>query len=285
MTHPHIIGMQFFYYSTRGSSASSVDITAIRASLVHMHHTDLGIVAPGSHKLCLQFVCSPCGLRIWCRSSTDSFWFHTGRACSLLLIHGFTTNTTFIHYFELKSKHCYWKSFQHCDLLLSKYSKSIFYTCLNARNISNALFNAFTSRFLMFSCSSKWQHSKIDLVWKCSLHCFRHTHGVSFIKRSVDFFLKLYVGTKARFCFAQVFGFIKCGNLCKKFLYRSQSGEDYACVHLLRNHHMCQGFHKVTVTGHIHSPDHLQPAIGTPSYTHFTQMLNVRSTVQLPELA
>ncbi len=40
---------------------------------------------------------------------------------------------------------------------------------------------------------------------------------------------------------------------------------------------MCQGFHKFTVTGHIHSPDHLQPAIGTPSYTHFTQMLNVRS--------
>ncbi len=110
-THPHIIGMQFFYYSTRGSSASPVDITAIRASLIHMHHTDLGIVAPGSHKLCLQFVCSPCGLRMRCRSSTDSFWFHTGHACSLLLIHGFTTNTTFIHYFELKSKQCYWKCF------------------------------------------------------------------------------------------------------------------------------------------------------------------------------
>ncbi len=51
------------------------------------------------------------GLRMLCRSSMDSFWFHTGRPCSLLLIHGFTTNTTFIHYFEFKSKHCYWKCF------------------------------------------------------------------------------------------------------------------------------------------------------------------------------
>ncbi len=30
---------------------------------------------------------------------------------SPLLIHLFTTNTTFIHYFDFKSKHCYWKCF------------------------------------------------------------------------------------------------------------------------------------------------------------------------------
>jgi len=129
--------------------------------------------------------------------------------------------------------------------------------------------------------------AKIDSVWKRSLQCFRQTaHGTSFIKLSVDFILKVNVGTKARFCLRTSFRIYKYAGTCaKKLLYRSQSGEDYACVHLLRNHHMCQGFHKVTVTGHIHSPDHLQPAIGTPSYTHFTQMLNIRSTVQLPELA
>ncbi len=33
-----------------------VDITAIRASLVHIHHTDLDVVAPGLHKLCLYAV-------------------------------------------------------------------------------------------------------------------------------------------------------------------------------------------------------------------------------------
>ncbi len=106
--------------------------------------------------------------------------------------------------------------------------------------------------FLCSVAQASGRTAKIDSVWKCSLHCFRHTHGVSFIKRSVDFFLKVYVGTKARFCLRTSFHIYKY--LCKKFLYRSQSGEDYACVHLLRNHHMCQGFHKVTVTGHIHSP-------------------------------
>ncbi len=30
---------------------------------------------------------------------------------SPLLIHLFTTNTTFIHYFDFKSKHCHWKCF------------------------------------------------------------------------------------------------------------------------------------------------------------------------------
>ncbi len=104
-----------------------VDITAIRASLIHMHHTNLGIVAPGSHKLCLQFLCSPCGLRMHCRSSTDSFWFHTGCACSLLITAVYNKHNIYpLFWFQIQT----WLLkilFQHCDLLLSKYSKSIFY--------------------------------------------------------------------------------------------------------------------------------------------------------------
>ncbi len=126
-THPHIIGMQFLYYSTRGSSASPVDITAIRASLIHIHHTDLGIVAPGSHKLFLQFVCSPCGLLMHCRSSTDSFWFHTGRACSLLITAVYNKHNIYpLFWFQIQTL-LLKMLFQHCDLLLSKYGKSIFY--------------------------------------------------------------------------------------------------------------------------------------------------------------
>ncbi len=40
----------------------------------------------------------------------------------------FTTNTTFIHYFDFKSKHCYFKMlFQHCDSFFTQYSNRIFH--------------------------------------------------------------------------------------------------------------------------------------------------------------
>ncbi len=70
------------------------------------------------------------------------------------------------------------------------------------------------------------------LVWKCSLHCFRHTHGVSFIKRSVDFFLKVYVGTKARFCLRTSFRIYKYAGTCAKnsFIDPSQGKIMHACI-------------------------------------------------------
>ncbi len=56
---------------------------------------------PGSHigLLRLQSVCSPCVVRKRCRSSTDCA-FTQESATDLWL---FTTNTTFIHYFDFKS--------------------------------------------------------------------------------------------------------------------------------------------------------------------------------------
>ncbi len=64
---------------------------------------------PGSHigLFRLQCVCSPCVVRKRCRSSTDCA-FTQESATDLWL---FTTNTTFIHYFDFKSKHCHWKCF------------------------------------------------------------------------------------------------------------------------------------------------------------------------------
>ncbi len=55
---------------------------------------------PGSHigLFRLQCVCSPCVVRKRCRSSTD-FAFTQESATGLWL---FTTNTTFIHYFDFK---------------------------------------------------------------------------------------------------------------------------------------------------------------------------------------
>ncbi len=55
---------------------------------------------PGSHVglFRLQCVCSPCVVRKRCRSSTDCA-FTQESATDLWL---FTTNTTFIHYFDFK---------------------------------------------------------------------------------------------------------------------------------------------------------------------------------------
>ncbi len=139
--------------------------------------------------------------------------------------------------------------------------------------------------FLCSVAQASGRTAKIDSVWKCSQHCFRHTHGVSFIKRSVDFFLKVYVGTKARFYLRTSFRIYKYAGTCAKnsFIDPSQGKIMHACISFEIT--ICVRDSTRSVTGHIHSPEHLQPAIGTPSYTHFTQMLNVRSTVQLPELA
>ncbi len=62
---------------------------------------------PGSHILRLQCVCSPCVVRKRCRSSTD--WAFTQKSATDPWL--FTTNTTFIHYFDFKSKLCYLKCF------------------------------------------------------------------------------------------------------------------------------------------------------------------------------
>ncbi len=86
--------------------------------------------------------------------------------------------------------------------------------------------------FLCSVAQASGSTAKIDSVWKCSLHCFRHTHGVSFIKRSVDFFLKVYVGTKARFCLRTCFWIYKYAGTCAKnsFIDPSQGKIMHACI-------------------------------------------------------
>ncbi len=86
--------------------------------------------------------------------------------------------------------------------------------------------------FLCSVAQASGSTAKIDSVWKCSLHCFRHTHGVSFIKRSVDFFLKVYVGTKARFCLRTSFRIYKYAGTCAKnfFIDPSQGKIMHACI-------------------------------------------------------
>ncbi len=105
--------------------------------------------------------------------------------------------------------------------------------------------------FLCSVAQASGSTAKIDSVWKCSLHCFRHTHGVSFIKRSVDFILKVYVGTKARFCLRTSFQIYKYAGTCAKnsFIDPSQGKIMHACISFW-NHHMCQGFHKVSHRPH-----------------------------------
>ncbi len=140
--------------------------------------------------------------------------------------------------------------------------------------------------FLCSVAQASGSTAKIDSVWKCSLHCFRHTHGVSFIKRSVDFFLKVYVGTKARFCLRTSFRIYKYAGTCAKnfFIDPSQGKIMHACISSEITICVRDSTRSQSPATYIH-PIHLQTAIGTPSCTHFTQMLNVRSTVQLPELA
>ncbi len=66
---------------------------------------------PGSHILHLQSVCL---VRKRCRSSTDCAFTQESAPNPWL----FTTNT-FIHYFDLQSKHCHWKRFfSICDSFL-----------------------------------------------------------------------------------------------------------------------------------------------------------------------
>ncbi len=81
---------------------------------------------PGSHigLFRLQCVCSPCVVRKRCRSSTDCA-FTQESATDLWL---FTTNTTFIHYFDFKSKHCHWKCFFSIVIIFfTPYSNTIFH--------------------------------------------------------------------------------------------------------------------------------------------------------------
>ncbi len=118
-TQPHIIGMQFFLLLDPWTRHSR--ITSTHAPYWFRH-------------CCTRFtqtlfavVCSPCGLRMRCRSSMDSFWFHTGRACSLLIT-GCLQQTQHLSIIWIQIQTLLLKMlFQHCDLLLSKYSKSIFY--------------------------------------------------------------------------------------------------------------------------------------------------------------
>ncbi len=50
----------------------------------------------------------------------------------------FTTNTTFIHYFDFKSKHCYLKCFFSIVIFFTQYSNAVFH-----RRVYDTLFNVF----------------------------------------------------------------------------------------------------------------------------------------------
>ncbi len=85
----------------------------------------------------------------------------------------------------------------------------------------------------MFSCSSKWQHSKNRLgVEKIAAVLQKTAHGTSFIKLSVDFILKVNVGTKARFCLRTSFRIYKYAGTCAKncFIDPSQGKIMHACI-------------------------------------------------------
>ncbi len=79
---------------------------------------------PGSHILRLQCVCSPCVVRKRCRNS-----FHTGVLQTDPWL--FTTDTTFIYYFDFKSKTLLLKMlFRRCDSFLHSPVIQSFITCL-----------------------------------------------------------------------------------------------------------------------------------------------------------
>ncbi len=77
-------------------------------------------------------------------------------------------------------------------------------------------------------------------------HWWRRRPGVSFIKLSVDFILKVYVCTKASFLrtrdFFQIYKNTRTPEPAQKSLYKTQSGEKCAYVHLhpdsSPNHHI-----------------------------------------------
>ncbi len=110
---------------------------------------------PGSHigLFRLQCVCSPCVVRKRCRSSTDCA-FTQESATDLWL---FTTNTTFIHYFDFKSKHCHWKCFFSIVI--------IFFT-----PYSNTIFHRYT--FLTLSQTYHWQKQSALLPFLLHLNLY-----------------------------------------------------------------------------------------------------------------
>ncbi len=62
----------------------------------------------------LQCVCSPCALRMLCRSSTDSFCFHTGHVWSPVLIRGCLPQTQHLSIILILKPNVvslYWKCF------------------------------------------------------------------------------------------------------------------------------------------------------------------------------
>ncbi len=72
-----------------------------------------------------------------------------------------------------------------------------------------------------------------EVCFSCSQTDFFSPHvycRISFIKLSVDFILKVYVGTKARFT----------PEPAQKTLYKSQSGQDCVYVHLLPEITICE---------------------------------------------
>ncbi len=77
---------------------------------------------PGSHILRLQCVCSPCAVCKRCGSSTDCAFTQESTTDPW----PFTTNTL-IHYFDFKSKNCYWKCFFSIVILFFLHSTVIQY--------------------------------------------------------------------------------------------------------------------------------------------------------------
>ncbi len=111
MTHPHIIGMQFFLL---------LDPWIIRIARGYNRHPRItNTHAPYWFRhCCTRFTQTLFAV------SMQSMWvtYALQKQHGLILISHrtalavcssqlFTTNTTFIHYFDFKSKHGYWKSF------------------------------------------------------------------------------------------------------------------------------------------------------------------------------
>ncbi len=108
---------------------------------------------PGSHILRLQCVCSPCAeaARTHCAFTKES-------APDLWL---FTTNT-FIHYFDFKCKHCYWKCFFSIVILFlhSAVLQSFIDVFKHNKYKKHIIQCFFLLHFWIYilSCSSKWQN-------------------------------------------------------------------------------------------------------------------------------
>ncbi len=71
------------------------------------------------------------------------FWVYFFTVCAFIWESApdpwlFTTNTTFIHYFDFKSKHCYLKCFFSIVIFFTQYSNAVF-----LRRVYDTLFNVF----------------------------------------------------------------------------------------------------------------------------------------------